>query len=237
MSEAICGIDRRENVHVAFGHPDCGPRACASGVRRKRVATTDPICNPSAVRLRRVAQSTVDAKSEAASMSLESRVDRNSTSGEGRVRNPFGVMDVPNPGDQEVAEFAASATLLGTADDDNAEDWAYAGDYGRDDAIGGSWCSRWNGGADPTILGDAKETWKPGRAEARAAGDSVYLLFDWNRGARRGLIEARRDGAKGLVGKYINLTDPTVTRPWIGLIVSNRRIDGRWPGGRLDFRR
>jgi len=26
-------------------------------------------------------------------------------------------------------------------------------------------------------------------------------------------------------------------RPWIGLIVSNERIDGRWTGGRLDFRR
>jgi hypothetical protein len=28
----------------------------------------------------------------------------------------------------------------------------------------------------------------------------------------------------------INLTDPKVTRPWIGLIVSNQRIDGRWAG-------
>ena len=44
------------------------------------------------------------------------------------------------------------------------------------------------------------------------------------------------EGAR-LVGKYINLTDPKITRPWIGLIVSNQRIDGRWTGGRLDFRR
>jgi hypothetical protein len=54
--------------------------------------------------------------------------------------------------------------------------------------------------------------------------------------ARRGLIDARRDGAR-LVGKYINLTDPKIMRPWIGLIVSDLRIDGRWTGGRLDFRR
>jgi hypothetical protein len=40
-----------------------------------------------------------------------------------------------------------------------------------------------------------------------------------------------------LVGKYINLSNPAITRPWIGLIVSERRIDGRWPQGRLDFRR
>jgi hypothetical protein len=171
-------------------------------------------------------------------MSLGSGADRNGASGERHgVRNPFGVMDVPHPGDCEVEDFAAGVTLEGAADDDNAGDWAYNGDYGQYDAIGGNWCSRWNGGVDPTIPGDAKETWKQGRAEARTAGDWVYLLFDWNHGARRGLIEARRDGAKRLVGKYINLTDPKVTRPWIGLIVSKRRVDGRWPGGRLDFRR
>jgi hypothetical protein len=54
---------------------------------------------------------------------------------------------------------------------------------------------------------------------------------------RRGLIDARREGANGLVGKYINLNNPEIMRPWIGLIVDNRRIDGRWPLGRLDFRR
>jgi hypothetical protein len=70
----------------------------------------------------------------------------------------------------------------------------------------------------------------------KAGGDRIYLLFDWEGGARRGLIDARREGTR-LVGKYINLTDPKVTRPWIGLIVNNLRIDGRWTGRRLDFRR
>jgi hypothetical protein len=104
------------------------------------------------------------------------------------------------------------------------------------DAIEGKWSSRWNGGADPTIPGDAANKWKQGEAEAKAAGDRLYLLFDWDNGVRRGLIDAHREGTR-LVGKYINLTDPKVTRPWIGLIVSNQRIDGRWTGGRLDFRR
>jgi hypothetical protein len=39
------------------------------------------------------------------------------------------------------------------------------------------------------------------------------------------------------VGRYINLGNPAITQPWVGLIVDNRRIDGRWPNGRLDFRR
>lgn len=153
------------------------------------------------------------------------------------TRNPFGVLDVPNPDDQEVREFAVRATLAGTPDDDNAKAWTPSGDRASRDAIEGQWSSRWNGGADPTIAGDAEHKWKQGRAEVRTAGDRVYLKFDWDNGARRGLIDARRDGPTMLVGRYINLTDPKITRPWIGLIVSNQRIDGRWTGGRLDFRR
>jgi hypothetical protein len=153
------------------------------------------------------------------------------------ARNPFGVMDVPAPNGSEVREFAAIAELAGAPDDDNASAWPTASDGNRHDAIDGDWCSRWNGGADPTIPGDAEDRWKPGRAEVRTAHDRVYLLFDWNHGARRGLIEARREGTTRLVGKYVNLTDPRIARPWVGLIVSDRRIDGRWSGGRLDFRR
>ncbi len=152
-------------------------------------------------------------------------------------RNPFNVPDVPNPNDQEVLAFAAGAKLTGTADDENAEGWTTSGDRDRHDSIEGNWSSRWNGGADPTIPGDAENKWKQGRAEVRAAEDRVYVLFDWNNEARRGLIEARREGTARLVGKYINLTDPRITSPWVGLIVSNHRIDGRWSGGRLDFRR
>ena len=154
---------------------------------------------------------------------------------EQRTRNPFDVLDVPDPNDQEVQEFATGAKLAGTSDDENAKPWTAATDqYG---AIEGSWSSRWNGGADPTIPGDAANKWKQGQAEVKAAGDRLYLLFDWDNGARRGLIDAKRKRTTRLVGKYINLTDPKVMRPWVGLIVSNQRIDGRWTGGRLDFRR
>ena len=156
-----------------------------------------------------------------------------------RTRNPFDVMDVPDPIDQEVQEFATGAKLAGTSDDENAKAWtakawtAATDQYG---AIEGNWSSRWNGGADPTIPGDAANKWKQGQAEVKGAGDRLYLLFNWDNGARRGLIDAHRQGTR-LVGKYINLNDPKVMRPWIGLIVSNQRIDGCWTGGRLDFRR
>jgi hypothetical protein len=153
-----------------------------------------------------------------------------------RTRNPFGVMDVPKPNDDEVLEFAIDAKLAGTSDDENAKEWTAPSDRDQYGGIEGNWSSRWNGGADPTIPGDAANKWKQGQAEVKAVGDRLYLLFDWGNGARRGLIDAHREDTR-LVGKYINLTDPKVTRPWIGLIMSKQRIDGRWTGGRLDFRR
>jgi hypothetical protein len=152
------------------------------------------------------------------------------------IRNPFGVMDVPNPNDQAVLEFAAGTKLEGNSEDDNVIAWATSGDR-QSDTIEGNWSSRWNGGADPTIAGDTEDKWKQGRAEVRMAEGRVYILFDWDHGARKGLIDARQEGTARLVGKYINLTDPKITRPWVGLVVSNQRIDGQWSGGRLDFRR
>jgi hypothetical protein len=153
------------------------------------------------------------------------------------TRNPFDVKDVPNPNDEEVMKFAAAAKLGGTSDDENSKAWTSPRDGNQYGAIEGNWSCRWNGGADPTIPGDAASKWKQGQAEVKAANDRVYLLFDWDGGTRKGLIDAQREGTTRLVGKYINLTDPAITRPWIGLIVSNQRIDGQWSGGRLDFRR
>jgi hypothetical protein len=168
-------------------------------------------------------------------MTLQREANRTAAVAEGLgSRNPSGVMDVPNPNDFEVARFAAIATLEGFADA-NAEPWGTA--HKSDGSIEGKWSSRWNGGADPTIPDDTAYKWKRGSAEARLIGARVYLLFDWDRGARRGLIDAMRESPQRLVGKYINLSNPTITRPWVGLIVSDQRIDGRWPQGRLDFRR
>ena len=152
------------------------------------------------------------------------------------ARNPFGVMDVPDPNDAEVAQFAVTATLQGCADDANAASWGAAANAGHFDTIEGNWSSRWNGAADPTISGDSADKWKQGRGEVGIVDDRVYFYFEWDAGARKGLIDAQREGAR-LVGKYINLTSPAITRPWVGLIVDDSRIDGRFPEGRLDFRR
>ena len=96
------------------------------------------------------------------------------------VRNPFGVTDVPDAEDDEVAAFAATVTLDGSTADENAGAWGSAGDPRPSDDIEGLWSSRWNGGADPTIPGDAANLWKQGEAELKSAGDRIYLLFDWH---------------------------------------------------------
>lgn len=150
------------------------------------------------------------------------------------IRNPFGTMDVPGPDDREVMDYAATAALPGDAADANAARWA---SLATPDPLEGGWASRWNGGADPTIAGDTPDKWKQGRAELRIAGNRVYLKFDWDNCRRHGLIDAARDGADRLVGKYINLTTPAITRPWVGRVVDATRIDGCFPNGRLDFRR
>ncbi|MBR0972049.1 MULTISPECIES: hypothetical protein [Bradyrhizobium] len=151
------------------------------------------------------------------------------------IRNPFGTMDVPEPNDREVMDYASIAMLAGDAADGNAAHWASMPT--SSDQLEGVWASRWNGGADPTIAGDTPEQWKVGRAEVRVAGERIYLRFDWDHGRRHGLIDAARQGADRLVGKYINLTNPAIMRPWVGLVVDAVRIDGCFPNGRLDFRR
>ncbi|WP_065753978.1 hypothetical protein [Bradyrhizobium paxllaeri] len=152
-------------------------------------------------------------------------------------RNPFGLMDVPNPTDDGVMQFARVTVPEESATDENAKPWSNGETNDRRDTIEGQWSSRWKGAADPTISGDTPDQWKQGRGEARIVGDRVYLLFDWDSGARRGLIDARREGPRRLVGKYINLNNPEITVPWVGLVVSDQRIDGYFSQGRVDFRR
>lgn len=151
------------------------------------------------------------------------------------IRNPFGTMDVPTPDDRDVMDYAATATPAGDAADGNAAHWPSL--PASSGPLEGTWASRWNGGADPTIAGDTPDKWKQGRAEVRVVGERVYLRFDWDHGRRHGLIDAVRESGHRLVGKYINLTNPAIMRPWVGFVVDAARIDGCFPNGRLDFRR
>jgi hypothetical protein len=115
-----------------------------------------------------------------------------------RIRNPFGVMDVPDPNDQEVMQFAGVATLEGSSDDENAAAWGTAGRTTRYDTIEGDWSSRWNGGADPTIAGDAADKWKQGRAKARIIGEYLSVVrLGFRRAQRPHRCEARGPATAG----------------------------------------
>lgn len=151
-------------------------------------------------------------------------------------RNPFGVEDAPEPEGADIEAFAENIELHGGPDDPNAPAWGTPVNDASSSIVG-AWSSRWNGGADPTIPGDSEAAWKQGKATVRVAGSRFYLLFDWDGGARQALLDVRYVDPDMLVGRYINLSNPAITQPWVGLIVDNRRIDGRWPNGRLDFRR
>lgn len=152
-------------------------------------------------------------------------------------RNPFGVMDVPHPDDDGVMQFARNTVPEESATDENARQWSTQDNSSPHGTIEGQWSSRWKGAADPTIPGDTPDKWKQGQGAARIVGERVYLLFDWDSGRRQGLIEARREGPRRLVGRYINLNNPEITVPWVGLVVSDARIDGYFSQGRVDFRR
>jgi hypothetical protein len=151
-----------------------------------------------------------------------------------KIQNPFGVMDVPDPNDAEVTEFAGRATLQESADDDNAQAWSNADRSSQHGTIEGHWSSRWNGGADPTVPGDTADQWKPGRAELRTARDRVYLLFDWDSGARKG---TDRRAARGLAaaGRKIYQSrqprdHPSLDRPNRERSKDRRALDRRASG-------
>ncbi len=142
-------------------------------------------------------------------------------------RNPFGVQDVPRPDGEDVTAFASGVRLTGSADDDNAGAWD-APSAAAPVSMEGNWSSRWRGdGFD----------WQMGHGRLSVDRERVYIMFDWEDATKQGLIDARWDGQNRLIGRYLNLSTPEITRPWVGLIVDAARIDGEHSGGRIDFRR
>ena len=115
------------------------------------------------------------------------------------TRNPFDVMDVPNPNDDDVTNFARNTVPEESAADENAKPWSAQNNSYQHGTIEGQWSSRWKGATDPTIPGDAPDKWKQGQGEARIVGDRVYLLFDWDSGATAGTDrrKARRSAPAG----------------------------------------
>lgn len=127
----------------------------------------------------------------------------------------------------DVEAFAATVKLEGSTTDSNTDIWFENLTGHIESPLDGLWASRWNGGSTAH--------WRVGTGTLKTVGRYVYILYD--EGSSGYLIAARREGASKLVGRYINLIQPEDSTPWVGLIVSNERIDGQWVYGRWDLRR
>lgn len=142
------------------------------------------------------------------------------------ARNPFGLPDVEHPFGPAVKEFIQGTRLAGSDADENAPAWTAVAAPGAA-SIDGQWASRWKDTGD----------WTTGRATIRTKGDRIYILYRDSGG--RYLFELRygQGNTQRLVGRYVNLGDEDDNGPWVGRIIGNDRIDGKWNGGRWDFRR
>lgn len=58
-------------------------------------------------------------------------------------RNPFHVLDAPDPDGEDVVEFASTVRLSGSADDPNAAAWNGASSNDIESSLRGNWSSRW----------------------------------------------------------------------------------------------
>ena len=142
------------------------------------------------------------------------------------TRNPFGVKDVSDLNGEELNAFAAKVKLAGDDKDANAA-WAPGATAGMVACLDGEWSSRWNRGV-------AGNEWIYGTAKVKVIGDRVYILYKDE--TSNYLIDARRDGTRRLVGRYVDLRSGEGT-PWVGVVVNDERIDGEWTMGRWDLRR
>jgi hypothetical protein len=147
---------------------------------------------------------------------------------EEKTRNPFDVKDVPDPNGEDVKEFAAKVKLSGDGKDANAAEWAAKATAGKASSLDGEWSSRWNGGS-------SGNDWTSGTATVQTAGDRVYILYKDQTGTY--LIDARREGKRRLVGRYLKLDSATDASPWVDVVVDDERIDGEGTMGRWDLRR
>ena len=65
------------------------------------------------------------------------------------ARNPFGVMDAPEPDSVTAADFAAHTTLDGAHRDADAQPWGRVTATHSNRSVEGRWSRRWNRGGGP----------------------------------------------------------------------------------------
>jgi len=139
------------------------------------------------------------------------------------MRNPFSVEDVKDPTGGDVEDFARSVrTPSDPSADENALAWVTVATEAAN--LDGAWTARWRVGNEP---------WQQGVATLKLDGDRVFIM---HKDEGTYLIEAQRRGDK-LVGRYMNVGNPTDTSPFYGIVVDPYRIDGFWKRGRWDLRR
>lgn len=129
----------------------------------------------------------------------------------------------------DIRRFADAIEFAGDPHDPNALAWAKHVNAKSDlEFLDGVWASRWN----QDVGGHA---WQTG--VATIATHKQYFILLHTDPRFEYLMAGQRDERGWLVGRHFNLSDLRDTSPWVGQIVSNHRIDGRWNMGRWDLQR
>lgn len=130
----------------------------------------------------------------------------------------------------EIEKFASTAKLSGDAADLNAAAWPVEAVPGTADKLDGAWQARMSLSSAPGM--GLTLSAKIMTSEDRV---SIELMHASQPGTTRRII-ARKVGNR-LVGWHTNSVVGRDAFPWVGLMVDGERIDGIFPGGRLDLRR
>lgn len=133
----------------------------------------------------------------------------------------------------DIRRFAKSVRLTGATNDANSAEWATTyGDFSRPQSpIDGTWRGRWSGGT-------AGDSWEYGTANVVTLDNLFGALYIGDDYLDAPFVIVAERGDEGYyLGRYYCLTEPKDNSPWAGVVVSERRIDGRWADGRWDFRR
>lgn len=131
---------------------------------------------------------------------------------------------------RDVLSFSQAFSNTAIVCRDDMGEWSH-NRLAEGDPLDGAWSSRWNGGT-------AGNEWRVGHAAITVTGRYTVATYRDSEGYRRTyvLIAERLDDAR-LCGRYFSLDKPFESSPWVGVIVNDSRIDGRWEQGRWDFRR
>ncbi len=131
---------------------------------------------------------------------------------------------MPDPLGEDVLVFDSS---VGVIIDPHAHEWVDVGESGEYESIEGPWRGRWYRTDDHQLRHE-------GAAHVFTVGEWIYIYY--TDATNQYLIKAKMKG-KRLIGRYVNLGVKQDSSPWVGVVVNNRRIDGRYLGGCWDFRR